>query len=48
MMIKVESAGDAVDGVAPVSSRKDFTLFSLMLEERAEVGILVRMSVVNG
>jgi hypothetical protein len=43
MMIKVESDGEAVEGVAPVSSRNDFALsWSLKLEERAEVGIFVR------
>jgi hypothetical protein len=40
MMIKVESEGEAVEGLAPVSSRKDFALCSLILEERAPVGIL--------
>jgi hypothetical protein len=48
MMIKVESADETVDGVAPVSSRNDFALCSPMLEERAEVGILVKYQYAMG
>jgi hypothetical protein len=45
MMIKVESDGDAVERGSPVSSRKDFALCSLMLEERAEVGMLAVLEI---
>ena len=40
MMIRVECDGEAVEGAAPVSSRKDFALLSLMLADLADVGIL--------
>ncbi len=40
MMIKVESDGEAVEGEAPVSCRKDFARLGSLVLERAEVGIL--------
>lgn len=39
MMMRIESAGEAVDGVRPVISRNDLALTSVKLSERAPVGI---------
>lgn len=46
-MIKVESEGEAVDGVAPISSRKDFARWGSLMLERAPVGILNKMEVLS-
>jgi hypothetical protein len=39
MITKVESKGEAVDGFAPVNSRKDFARDPSLMLERAPVGI---------
>jgi hypothetical protein len=39
MITKVESEGEAVDGFAPVNSRKDFARDPSPMLERAPVGI---------
>lgn len=42
MINNAESDGEAVDGDAPVSSRKDFARLESLIPERADVGMLIR------
>jgi hypothetical protein len=45
MITKVESEGEAVDGFAPVNSRKDFARDPSLMLERAPVGIFAVLDV---